>query len=236
MRNQENNAPASHDGFGVQAFPGEGGGDRILRTGLQLPEQIANRLDANYSTVFTESMRVFFDRTALERTAPADPIEAAEREAEELHIQLQRIDDALELESPDGSLIAAIATRDGGGVRLDEAYRSAFDLMDRGSVFAGMEIARIEQSRGDLVLSARGEGGADLTIILRAASPAQVEAFESIGDPEMPIDNALKVTGDVWDASSRIPLDRPRPEFVVGAPTDRGRPARTGSPRLGRRP
>lgn len=180
--------------------------------------------------------RAVFDLEVLDATAPPDPVAAAEREAEELHIQLQRIDDALELTSPDASLMAAIVSPDGGGVRLDEAYRSAFDLMGRGSVLAGMEITRIEQAGGDLALSARGEGGGELAIRLRAATPAQVEAFESIGDPEMPLDDALRVAGDVWGASSRILLDSPRPELDVGAAVDAVRPARDGSPRLGRRP
>lgn len=226
MRNQENNAPASHDGIGVQASPAEERGDRILRTGLQSPGQIANRPDIDYSAGAPAPTGAFFDRGSLEATAPADPIEAAEREAEELFCQLQRIDDAIDLDMPDGCLIAAVLSADWSVKRLDEAYISAFELTARGSVLSGMEIERIAEQGGDLVLTAVDPAGGRLSVSLRSATPEQVERFESIGDPDMPIPLARRVADEVWKRSSPIRLAAPWPKLEVDEPLRKRGPRR----------
>lgn len=212
--------------LGKKIYPNQRTGDWILRSGLQLPEQIANRLCINYSTITTEPTGVFFDRAALDETAPADPAEAAEREAEELLSQLQRIDDAIDLSMPDCSLIAAVLSADGSCNRLDEAYISAFELTARGSVLSGMEIERITERGGDLVVTGIDAQGGRLSVSLRAATPEQVERFESIGDPDMPIPLARRVADEVWEGSSPIRLGAPRPELEVDEPLRKRGPRR----------
>lgn len=226
MRDRDRRSPEPHGGTGGKALAGAKTGDRILRTGLQSPGQIANRLGVNHGAAATEPTGVFFDRAALEETAPADPTEAAEREAEELLSQLQRIDDAIDLSMPDCYLIAAVLSADGSCDRLDEAYISAFELTARGSVLSGMEIGRITERGGDLVVTGIDAQGERLSVSLRAATPEQVERFESIGDPDMPIPLARRVADEVWEGSSPIRLGAPRPDLEVDEPLRKRGPRR----------
>lgn len=143
---------------------------------------------------------VLFERADVDSTMLE---EAASMESEWMQIALEEIDGIAGEASPDGWIIAARSFPEGGILPID-CHESSFDLFERGGALHGHEVARIQVAGGEIVIDSISETGTPVETRLRVASPAQVEAFETIGDEDVSVREAATIAARVWESSAKI--------------------------------